>query len=1179
MKIRFYFILILSSLICSNRVSAQTYCFPSTTANCTAQDDINTFTLIGANSTAFLDTNTHCSSGGYDNRTGETPVDLIPGNTYSGYINSDFFTNEYVHIWIDFNDDSTFSSSESVGTISNVGTSLSSYSISIPTGVNGGSHRMRVRMVYATTASSIDPCSNYYYGETHDYTVIVGAAAPTITGNTVYCSGNSLTLTASTTAPNPVYNWTGPNSFSGTGATIIIPNLSSLNAGTYSCTVTALGTTSTPTTVGVVVNQSPSTPIVNNSGPLCAGDSLHLYDTVNNTAGLTYSWTGPAGFTSTLQNPSIPNSGTANAGIYTLVVTQNGCPSSGGTTVAAINIPPAIVLNPFNAAICPSGTTGFAIVATGSTGYQWQVNTGSGFNNITNNTVYSGATTNHLVLTGATNAMAGYLYRCIVSSACGVNATSTAASLNIYSAASISSQPSNDTVCEGSTSFLTFGASGSALQYQWQVNYGAGFVNLTVGGGIAGVYADTLVITYVPLTMNGAQIRCQVTAGGCSPVLQTTPITMVVRALPVVVTQPVTNTTCAGGNASYSVVGTGYQVNYQWQVNSGSGYTNITNSTLYSGATSTTLNITGATAAMNNYNYRCVLTGFCAVAYTNATPLFITAAPNATITPTGSTTFCPTDSLLIVAGQNTIYSYQWQLNGSNISGAVNPSYTAHTGGTYSVVISYGNNCSVTSSNVVVTILTAPASTITAAGPLTFCQGGSVTLNGNTGSGLSYIWYQNGIQINGAISSSFTATSSGSYTLNTYNGYCHTNSNATFVVVNPVPAAAISYTGTGYFCTGSSILLPANTASNTNYQWLSSGGPINGATNPTFNTSTAGTYRVVETTTSGCIDTSASVTLTAAPVPPTTVTVSGSTTICAGNSVTLTGPSAAGLTYQWFENGNPVTNGASSSLTATTTGSYILRVTNMNGQGCTASSGITNVTVNNNTLPPASITYTGNPIICYGSTLTLNANTGTGYSYVWEVDSTVINGAISSSYIAHNSGHYEVTITDQNGCTGMSSIISVAIDTPLNPTVTITNGIARTGNGYSTYQWYKNMVPIGGATSYSYTTNNIAGSYTVEVTDPAGCKKMSNPVVVVGISTINVYNNDISIYPNPASSIIYIQAAINVNVTIYSMQGKMILHKDNAKDMNISELANGIYMVQVFDENNNLLKVERFVKNN
>jgi hypothetical protein len=81
-------------------------------------------------------------------------------------------------------------------------------------------------------------------------------------------------------------------------------------------------------------------------------------------------------------------------------------------------------------------------------------------------------------------------------------------------------------------------------------------------------------------------------------------------SVPTTTANPANSTICATQSTSFSVSATG-ATSYQWQVNTGSGFTNITNGGVYSNATTATLNITGATAGMNNYQYRVIVTNSC----------------------------------------------------------------------------------------------------------------------------------------------------------------------------------------------------------------------------------------------------------------------------------------------------------------------------------------------------------------------------------------------------------------------------------------------------------------------------------------------------------------------------------------------------------------------------------------
>jgi hypothetical protein len=452
------------------------------------------------------------------------------------------------------------------------------------------------------------------------------------------------------------------------------------------------------------------------------------------------------------------------------------------------------------------------------------------------------------------------------------------------------------------------------------------------------------------------------------------------------------------------------------------------------------------------------------------------------------------------------------------------------------------------------------------------------LNANTGSGLSYVWYLNGTQISGAANSSYTANISGNYKVDVYNGSCHTQSTIQTVTVNPNPVAFITYNGTGYFCSGTPVTLSATVASGNYYQWYSNGNAIGGATNSSYTTTSNGVYTVKVSTQNGCTDSSSAVSLTSVPVPPAFISASGATTICIGNSVTLTAASGTDLVYQWYKNGNLISGATNITYAATTAGTYTCVITNMFGQGCAVTSNAIAVTVNTATLPPASITYAGNPIICYGSTLTLNANFGANLTYQWLVDSNVIAGANSASYAAHTSGNYQVLVTNASGCYTTSAVIALTVDTPLNPTIFVNGNILRTGNSYTSYRWYKNGVLIPGANTYTYNTNGNPGNYTVMVTDPAGCSKVSAPYDLVGLGSLSA-NTKIKIYPNPATTNIFIESDMPVNATISTLQGKQVMVVESAKDIDIRNLPNGLYMIQIYDKDNNVLMTEKLVKNN
>src|SRR6185436_8147008 len=99
---------------------------------------------------------------------------------------------------------------------------------------------------------------------------------------------------------------------------------------------------------------------------------------------------------------------------------------------------------------------------------------------------------------------------------------------------------------------------------------------------------------------------------------------------------------------------------------------------------------------------------------------------------------------------------------TNVAGATNQTYTPTKSGSYKVKETNSFSCSSTSAVTSVTIFALPAATITAQGNLDICQTGSVVLQANSGSGLTYQWIKSGVNISGATGQNYTATTKGSY---------------------------------------------------------------------------------------------------------------------------------------------------------------------------------------------------------------------------------------------------------------------------------------------------------------------------------------------------------------------------------------------------------------------------------
>lgn len=214
----------------------------------------------------------------------------------------------------------------------------------------------------------------------------------------------------------------------------------------------------------------------------------------------------------------------------------------------------------------------------------------------------------------------------------------------------ITAQPIPDTVCAGGNAAYMVAAN-KAFGYQWQVstNGGSTFTNISNNSVYSGVTTDSLNLTAPLTSYNNYQYRCILT-GTCVSKDTTDAVALVINTLPAVTGQPANKTICPGTNTSFHVTATGTGVKYRWKVNSGSGWGNVPNSGIYSGVTSATLTLTGATAAYNGYKYRCQVSGTC-------TPAVNSAIATLTVTPAVVVTTPVMSPNPAVAGQalNTIF--------------------------------------------------------------------------------------------------------------------------------------------------------------------------------------------------------------------------------------------------------------------------------------------------------------------------------------------------------------------------------------------------------------------------------------------------------------------------------------------------------------------------------------------
>ena len=335
--------------------------------------------------------------------------------------------------------------------------------------------------------------------------------------------------------------------------------------------------------------------------------------------------------------------------------------------------------------------------------------------------------------------------------ACAGSVNSNCATVTVATAVVITTQPNNQTACEGSSASFTANAGGTGLIYQWQLSTDGG----ANWNNIAGANSSNYSISNVSFSQNGHRFRCVINNGVCATPGISNAAILTVNQLAAINTQPTSATICSGSSNSFCVTATGTGLTYQWQIstNGCSGpWTNI------AGATSNCYSVVGTSTAY----YRCnVTSGACGnTVSSNCATLTVINPPTITNHPANVQVCSGSNAVFNVSGSSTqTVIYQWQVSSdggttwNNMSGA-NASTLTVTG----TAVSMNNNryrcqlsnatCAtpVNSGAAILTVRQLPSVGLTAAPLTSLLPGQTTTLtatpNASTGGTVSTAWTYN-----------------------------------------------------------------------------------------------------------------------------------------------------------------------------------------------------------------------------------------------------------------------------------------------------------------------------------------------------------------------------------------------------------------------------------------------------
>jgi hypothetical protein len=678
------------------------------------------------------------------------------------------------------------------------------------------------------------------------------------------------------------------------------------------------------------------------------------------------------------------------------------------------------------------------------------------------------------------------------------------------------------TICSGNTPSYSVAAVAGATAYTWSLPSG------WTGSSTTNIINTTASATSGSITVSANNVCGSSVVQTLSVTVNTTPST------PSAISGSIT--ICSGNTPSYSITTVAGATSYNWTLPSG-----------WTGSSST--NVINTTASANSGNITVSATNMCGTSALQTLSVTVNTIPATPGSISGSVTICsgntPSYSVATVAGAA---SYNWSLpagwTGSSATNIINATASANSG---NVTVSASNMCGTSAVQTLsVTVNTTPATPGSISGVTSKCSGSPasnysiVAVTGAT----SYTWSLpigwTGSSATNIISA--TPGSSGIFTVTATNA-CGTSAQQTLsVTINALPIIGVN---SGSICSGSSFTIVPSGASTYTIQ----GGSA--VVSPGSTTS----YTVIGTSTAGCISSGFATSNVTVNTTPTVSMASG--TICPGGSFTLSASGASTYTYS----SGPVVSPA-----VTTTYSAVGSST----AGCNSSSTTAVVTVTNNLV----VSITGTNTICSGQSVNLTANGAS--TYTWNTTATTTTIAptptanttysiIGASGSCSNSALFTVTVNPTPTITAFSN----------NPVLCLGSGLVAilTASGATNYVW----TPGGPGTSITVSPS-VTTTYTINGTSANGCTSTAVFTQTVtdctGLTTITSNNIEVSVYPNPFSSIITISSNSKTGIEVFNILGTKVYSTTieiGKTEIDLSNQSKGIYFMKIGSVTKKIIK--------
>ncbi|MEM0999901.1 MAG: gliding motility-associated C-terminal domain-containing protein, partial [Bacteroidota bacterium] len=841
----------------------------------------------------------------------------------------------------------------------------------------------------------------------------------TAQSNAPLCAGATLQLLTGNVVGG-TYEWEGPNGWTSSSQNPSIFNADSTRAGGYRVRVTVNGCTSEWSPADTVVIYPKPTVAVQNDTLNCATGTtgLTIQATPNlGTAPFTFVWSGPGNYSSTLEDPIVPNATSADQGSYVLNMTDaNGCVADPVTAVIAINDAPLTPTLSGSPALCAGDalTLNTSNYSGASVQYYWTTPTGPDTTSIPSLNI------NPVDSTWAGN----YSVYAEVNGCTTLTSAATTVQVN---AQPIAPQPSANydaLNCAGDTLFLT--ASGNPThQYAW-----------TGPNGFSATGANVIVPNAGP-SANGSY-TVSVTNGQCGATGSV--VYNQINPIPASPTISAGAVLCEGDALNLTTVAySGGSVAYIWNAPNGSDTTAVPSYGI--GAVDT--------SHAGSYSVVGVVNGCASLASGNVN-VVVHPLPAAPVISSNRDTLCEGDTLSFITA-NVQGDYFWSgpagySSNNQIPPALN-GVTASNAGTYDLYLSV-NGCTSPVTSDTIVVVARPATPTIQAAAAAICDGDSIGLSTSSGCS-SFLWIGPGGGSANTLANPLLTTTTGNTVIPATDSAYASGDWAVVCVsalgcaslpsipvnlqIAPQPSAP-TLNNNGPVCAGDDLLVNgASGHPSAVFNWVGPNGFVSqSATNAVFNAAPAdsGLYAAVVVV-NGCVSDTAFTNAEVNEIPSAPVPTSNGP-VCAGSQLDLFANVAADA-YLWTGPDGFVSNQANPSIPgidADNAGFYDLAVV---VNGCTSAVANVNVQVIGVLTTPVLI---NNSPVCEGDTFALTTTpfAGTNVSYIWSGPGGVLDTTVTATYLdtmatlAEN-GFYSVTIQIA-GCNSAASPPSLVTVNPI-----------------------------------------------------------------------------------------------------------------------------------------------------